>query len=382
MPSDGVDRIRMPQAANEAGDFSTGRGDADEYAFYLGDHLGVYCGYATRDSDRQHVASGGLATALLAFALRAGVIDGVAVSKADFSQSRIGYRFDILTDPDAVQAYGTSAYFNIPIERHAGELEKFDGRIGLCVLPCHASILRSRQTAGRGLANVKLFVSLFCGHNNEPELLRLVFAKEGIKEADVADMRVERGYLSGDVVVALRDGTTRLIPFRNFNVYRSLWFHAKQMCRYCDDHLGAASDLSIGDVFVPEYRRKTIKHSALIVRTQAGAELLEQAIQAGAVTVERVDSSVVFRAQKRVLVPSHDLLSRFYACQTLRLAAKKPPVGRFRLRSYLTYTLLMANDRLSKSKAGSTLIRCVPRPLLYAYIGMIKVINTTLRPER
>lgn len=362
-----------------AGDtFSTGRGSHSPYAPYLGDHLGVFTAYATAPRDRQHVASGGAVTALLAHAIREGFVDGVAVAKADFSQGKMGYRFDIVTEPDKVQTYGTSAYFNIPLERHSTDIDRFDGSVAVCSLPCHTGIFRKRMANSGTMKNVKLFISLFCGHNNEPELNRFVFQQQGIDESDILDVRVDRSYLGGDVLVTLKDGSIRPIPFRHFNVYRSLWFFSKGLCRYCDDHLGAHADLSIGDVFTAEYRAKDIKHSAIIIRTQEGNRLVESARSKGILTMEPVEESVVFGAQKRVVVPSHDLLSRYYANRLAGFPAKKPPVGRFRIRSFVTYSLLQLNDRLSKTRWGPRLLRLVPRPLLYGYIAVIKLVNNTL----
>lgn len=345
---------------------------------YVGRFLGLWCGFAADAGDRARVASGGMVTTLLASALRNGTIDGAAVSKADFSDGKLGYRFDIVTDPDRLSEYGGSAYFNIPVERHWKQLDEFDGRLAVCALPCHTAILRRRQESGRGLANVKLFLSLFCGHNNEADLIRFVFEKEGIDEGQVAHMWVDRSYLGGNFGVRFRDGSQTSFPFRRFNVYRSLWFFSKQMCRYCDDHLGQAADVSIGDVFLAEYRKRPVKHSLAVARTQAGWRVLREAIDAGVFRAEEADPTVAVRAQKRILAPSADSKSRYYACRLLGFPGGSLKQGRFRLRSLLTYSLLHLNDRLSQWRWGRTLLKWIPRPLLYGYIALIKLVNNTL----
>lgn len=371
---------RLSQSSGEK--FATGRGKSGRRAEYVGDHLEIFCGHARNPSDRQRVASGGVMTSLLAHALRSGLVDAVAVSRGDYTQGKIGYQFDLVTDADRVQDYGTSVYFNIPVERHWKLIDEFPGQVAVCALPCHIAAFRRRQQEGRGLANVPLLLSLFCGHNNEPELVRFVLGQNGIDESEVADIRVDRTYLSGDVWIELSDGTLRSIPFRHFNVYRSLWCFSKSMCRYCDDHLGAHADISIGDVFVPEYRSQTVKHSAMVARTPAGCTLVKSAIESNVLKAERIDADVVFRAQKRVIVPSADLLSRYYACRLLGLTAKRPAEGRFRLRSFITYFLLLLNDCISKTRWGKSLLRFIPKPLLYAYIAAIKLTNNSLGATR
>ncbi len=372
----------LPIVTPDEEQFSTGRGRSEEaYAPFIGDQLGTYVGYATAASDREHVASGGLVTTLLAHALRTGVVDAVAVARSDFSEGKIGYKFSLVTDPDQVQDYGTSAYFNIPLERHWKEIDAYPGKVAVCALPCHTGMFRRRIQEGRGMSNTVLLISLFCGHNNEPELLRFVFRQYGIDESEVTDMRVDRSYLGGNVWVTKRDGTRVPVKFRHFNVYRSLWFFSKQMCRYCDDHLGGFADLSIGDVFVPEYRGSKIKHSAVIVRTPIGQELLQSARDQSVVTLEEVTTETVFRAQKRVIVPSGDLVSRYHACRIAGFTAKQPKEGRFRWRTFLTYSLLHLNDRISQTAWGRWIIGWIPRPLLYLYIATIKLINNSLRPK-
>jgi coenzyme F420-reducing hydrogenase beta subunit len=345
---------------------------------YVGRFLGLWCGFAANPGDRGRVASGGMVTTLLATALRSGTIDGAAVSKASFDGAKLGYRFDIVTDPDQLGDYAGSAYYNIPVERHWKQLDRFDGRLAVCALPCHTAILRRRQESGRGLANVNLFISLFCGHNNEADLIRFVFEKEGIDERQVASMWVERTYLGGSFRITFHDGSQTAFPFRRFNVYRSLWFFSKQMCRYCDDHLGQAADVSIGDVFLPEYRKRSVKHSLAVARTETGWRVLRAAIDDGVFCAEEVDPLVAVRAQKRILIPSADSQSRYYACRLLGFPGGSLQQGRFRLRSFLTYSLLHFNDRLSQWRWGRTLLKWIPRPLLYAYIALIKLLNNTL----
>jgi hypothetical protein len=100
----------------------------------------------------------------------------------------------------------------------------------------------------------------------------------------------------------------------------------------------------------------------------------------GVLSAREIDPEVVYRAQKRILVPSGDLRSRYRAARLVGYPAKPPRTGRFRLRSLLTHSLLLANDRLSKTRWGPRLLARVPRFLLYGYIAALKLINNSLRP--
>lgn len=353
---------------------------AADYSTYLGNVSRLLAGYAAAPEHRQRVASGGVVTTLLRQMLSDGDVDGVAVAKADFSEGRLGYRFDIVTDPDEVAQYATSAYFDIPIQKHWRKLADFPGKLAVCALPCHVSFLRRLQ---RGkLSNVSCLVALFCGHNNSPELVRLVFEREGIVEADVSEMWFDRSYLGGHLCVQLRDGTRREIPFMRFNVFRSLGFFSKPLCHHCADHLGAVADISVGDVFCSEFQAKDIKHSVIIARTERGTEIVEAAVAKGAVVTQSIASEIVFRSQKRVVVPARDARSRHFARRCAGFASRPPEQGRFRARSFLTYVCLTLNDRLSGTRLGRRILRRIPVCGLVPYILAIKLINNTLRESR
>ena len=115
----------------------------------IGPFRKLYAGYAARSMDRARVAAGGLMTSLLATALREGLVDGVVLCRSDFSQEKMGYAIDIVTNADEIPKYGKSVYFNIPIERETRRLDQFNGKLAICALPCQARIIRRTQQGGK-----------------------------------------------------------------------------------------------------------------------------------------------------------------------------------------------------------------------------------------
>ncbi|WP_343347821.1 Coenzyme F420 hydrogenase/dehydrogenase, beta subunit C-terminal domain [Sphingomicrobium sp. XHP0239] len=340
----------------------------------------LWAGFAANDEERERVAAGGLVTSLMALALREGVVDGVVLSRADFSSGDIGHSIDIVTDPDEVQRYGKSVYFNIPIEREWRRLEQFDGRLGLVGLPCQTRILRSLQAKGTRLQNVELVVSLFCGHNNEVDLWHLVLERLGIDRRDIVDMRTNRQYMRGGIELEKADGRVIEIPFREFNTFRRLWLFSKDLCRHCPEHLGAEADLSIGDIFIPDFLDANIKHSSLVVRTPAAEKLVSMAMEKGVVSLKEVPARAIYKAQKPLIVTSGDDKARYYANRMFGHKAKKPADGPFRLRAFLSYALLMGNDRASRTRVGRWAFLKAPTVLLYGYIKVLNLLKSRLDP--
>jgi hypothetical protein len=138
--------------------------------------------------------------------------------------------------------------------------------------------------------------------------------------------------------------------------------------------------LSVGDIFIHRFRCKAIKHSAMVVRSELAEQLTQAACDFARVHLERISAEELFSAQRRILAPSKDSFSRYYANRLLGYRCKKPKEGRFRIRSFITYSMLVANNRLSSTKFGRWLLYKIPSQALYPYAACIKLINHTLRP--
>jgi len=343
---------------------------------YVEPQVSTWAGHAVSPIDRTRIASGGLVTTLLSFALEHGYVDAVAAVRSD---AGLQATLELITEPDQLCRYGKSQYFNVPVERQLKLLDNYQGRIAVCGLPCHVRHLRRLQSQG-ALQNVTFLANVFCGHNNDVELWDLMLARRGLRREDVTDVRVNRSYLGGNIFVSCEDKTPISISFREFNVFRSLWFFSKDLCRYCDEHLGAKADLSIGDIFTGAFRSRTPKPSALIARSEQADKLVRHAMKEDRVSLEPIPADLIFTAQKRILAPSKDSLSRYHANRLWGYRSKKPTEGRFRWRSFFTYALLIGNNRLSRTRWGQSILRHIPAPLLYPYAAAVKLINNTLSP--
>jgi coenzyme F420 hydrogenase subunit beta len=352
--------------------------DRDGAGNLIGPYRQTYAGFATAPTDRRRVAAGGVVTALMKTALQEGVVDGVVLSRADFSQGRLGYAIDIVNDPIEIQNYGKSVYFNIPLEKEWKKIDSFPGQLAICVLPCHARIFRQMQKGGKRLGNLKIMLSLFCGHNNETDLWDFIFCKHNINQSDISDMRTDREHMRGYINLVMRSGETKKISFREFNTYRRLWLFSKSLCRHCEEHLGADADISVGDVFIKDFLDKKIRHSSVITRSAAGVALVAKAVERGMVTLEPIQSDSVYAAQRSIVLPSRDAGSRYWANRLFGHKAKKPKGVQFRLRTFFYYTMLLGNDKLSRTWPGRKILELAPVTALYAYIKILNLV----RPPR
>ncbi len=355
----------------------------NRYKKFLGDFHSSYVGYAKAEEDRKRVASGGIVTTLSRFLLTNQIVDGVALSRAVFRNGALDYDFSIVTNPEEVSLFGTSVYFDIPIEKHLSYLQEFKGKLAICCLPCHAKMIRRTQIQKKKFDNIILLISLFCGHNNSKELFRFVFNKYKIDEKHAREMWIARTYLGGNIHIRNEFGKIETFSFRCLNVYRSLGLFSKKMCKYCDDHLGCCSDISVGDIYLKEFKKDDIKSSSILIRTKIGETIFNQLKDSSKIYCQDIDPSKIHLSQKRILVPSNDHKSRYYACTLLGYAVNKKVFlnKNFRIRSFVTHSLILLNNRLSEFKIGLMIFRLIPLKVWCLYIGVIKLINHTLKPR-
>lgn len=345
---------------------------------YVGPSRATFVAYL--EERPHHVASGGVVTALAASLLESGAVDGVAMVRSDFTDAETdGYEFRIVTDPKDLARFGGSVYYDIPLQKHWGDIAAFDGRVAVVGLPCHMRALSALIDSGKGPGNVALTIALFCGHNCSLQLMRTFMERHGVDPALARDVRIVRTHLEGAVVVTTTDGAEHRLSFSRFNALRNLWLHSKRLCLSCDEHFGAAADVSVGDIFLPEYKELGTRVSAVVVRTEVGQSAWDRLMRGAALTVRPVALEDVFRAQRRVVVASKDTLSRYRAAKMLGYAHAKPAEGRFRLRTFLTYSFLYAVNRRSSSESGARLASRIPERLALFLVLAVKAVHSTLR---
>ena len=328
----------------------------------------VYAGYAADEAVRQAASSGGVVSAIL-LELLAGVPDrDTSRSGSPALVSSIGPggpRTRLARTREEVLAAGGSSYVDTLVLRAVEELPDDVGRVAVVALPCQVRALRRRMQAQPALAGrIGPLIGLFCRGNVQPAFYDDWFARFGIDPAAVRSVKVRRGHVKGVVRVELEGGGVRELPFMALNAYRVCGVHAKPMCAWCDEHLAAEADISVGDIFTPPWSRRPIKHSALIARGE-WAGLVERMAREGKLVVEPVGREAYAGAFGRIERFGADLASRKLPA---RLMGFKAPPGRLPgrwspLRS-LAWLPYFANARLSRSRLGRKLLFALPRPLL------------------
>lgn len=273
----------------------------------LGTLSKCYVGHASAHEIRYHSASGGLATALLCFALESKAIDGALVlgtadSNALETEPRIA-----TTSEEVISASG-SRYCPSAMNVGLRHILAREGRFAVVGLPCQIHALRKWEALNPRLTKkIVLHLGLFCLNNNTYLATEYFLRRNGIDPADVCDIRYRAEGWPGKISVRLHDDTRKVFP-RGTTEKRwdrrailSSAFHydfAIPRCLLCPDQTSELADLSLGDPWLRELlQAERIGKSLVIVRSRIGAELLASAAEAGAIELEEAPIDVVQRAQ-------------------------------------------------------------------------------------
>lgn len=243
--------------------------------------LGTYKeALSARSTDKkiQEVAQdGGIASALLIYAIEEGIIEGAVVAGDpgdDWKPVPV-----IATTADEVIAAAGTKYSMSPnvfgikeAARQAG-LEK----IGTVVTPCQMQGIRKAQAypfATRFIADkIKLLIGIFCMENFPMASLdTFIEAKMGSSLADTDKMDIGKGKFW-----ATSNGEEQGIGLKETHGYE------QAACNICQDYVCEYADISTGSVGSPD------GWSTVLTRTDDGSSIFSAAVSAGLIETKPMD---------------------------------------------------------------------------------------------
>lgn len=248
--------------------------------------------YLARSADEEILAGaecGGAVTALLRFALESGRVDAVLATRA-----RDGDRYDgipaVITDPEEL-VNTAGALHAAPVNLARCLKEYLDGaagcRIAVVCKPCDAKAiveLAKREQIERD--NV-LLIGLNCTGTLSPATARAMFAR--VFEIDPAAVaREDIDIQDGRLTVWLRDGTE---VSRDLAALEEQGYGRRENCRRCETSIPTMADVACGKWGTEDGGAATF----LQVLSEEGSALVDGAVEAGHLLVERPDGAAIER---------------------------------------------------------------------------------------
>lgn len=243
----------------------------DQYLPEIGLIRGFYLTRAADPEVRGHAQHGGTVSALLSLALEASLIDAALVTR----------EIDIFLPAGAVvdnsleiKKAGRSKFVASPNLAAFNQVAKSQfAKIGIVVTPCQSLALakmRQKNYSANSyhIDKLNLIIGLFCGWalswRELKDLIKKKMNNDKILGLDIPpskyqsmEVHTERGIVN----ISLEEVLPAVRP----------------SCRYCLDMTAEFSDLSVGSARLPEGWEVARGWNQVIVRTEAGEELIELA---------------------------------------------------------------------------------------------------------
>jgi coenzyme F420 hydrogenase subunit beta len=210
---------------------------------------------------------GGAVTALLAWALDTGELDGAVVAKPSDSVPWLDEPKLVQSTEELLASAGSRyTYCATPLGLKKAAEAKCKS-VALVGVSCESTAVRQLAAEGikRWTRNLKLVIGLMCTETFDYDAFMIgkVAGERGIPLDTITKVNVK-----GKVIVTLDDGTDVDIPLKEARPYANEW------CHHCPDFAAEHADLSCGGLGMEGW-------TMILVRTERGEDFMKRAVDAG-----------------------------------------------------------------------------------------------------
>ncbi|MEA2517825.1 MAG: coenzyme hydrogenase subunit beta [Actinomycetota bacterium] len=212
---------------------------------------------------------GGTVTALLAWGMDTGELDGAVVAKPSASVPWLDEPALVRSTEELLASAGSRyTYCATPLGLKKAAEAKLKN-VALVGVSCESTAVRQLAAEGikRWTRNLKLVIGLMCTETFDYDAFMVGKVAE---ERGIPLDRVTKVNVKGKVIVTLDDGTDVDIPLKEARPYANEW------CHHCPDFAAEHADLSCGGLGMEGW-------TMILVRTERGEDYLKRAVEAGVI---------------------------------------------------------------------------------------------------
>jgi coenzyme F420 hydrogenase subunit beta len=242
-------------------------------------------GHASDPVVRHRGASGGVLSALAQFMLssrRVEVVVHVAASRQAPMRSTRHLSFD---PADVLEASGSRYGPAAPLRDFESVLQR-DRPFAFIGKPCDVGAVRNLARVDPRVDRLMRYaLTMICGGASELGKSQAVLERFGVAERDVVLFRYRGHGNPGRTRIETRDGRVHELSYGEMWEDEATW-RLQSRCKICPDAIGEAADLAVADTWPDATPQgEDAGFNSILTRTAAGAELLEGAVAAGAITI-------------------------------------------------------------------------------------------------
>ena len=282
------------------------------------------------------------------------------------------------TEDEILSCQGSIYIYFSPLSSEVmAMIRDFPGKLAVVGLPCAISALK-KMCAKDGsvlLNKIEYMIGLFCGHTSQKILLNSVLQKKNINECDIDKFSFRKGNWRGGTVIKLKDSSKLSFPSWHYNLYQNLFVYSKPGCLRCSDHFAENADISVGDIWLKEFKSKQIKHSIFAARTEKGLELIRSMQKTNKINATPADSELLFKANKRAAIfhkatRAKEIVGKFWGIKIKRANNARP----VRVNELLAAFIFLGMYRLSESRYSGIIFR-LPHVCLWIILIVAKLLT-------
>ena len=268
----------------------------------VGNYIRCYIGHACDQKLRFSSTSGGVVTAILAYALKQGIIDGAIVTQMEAGNPPNAKALIASTIDEVLSARG-SKYCPVSFAECLKNLEK-GKKYAVVGLPCHLyGIRRLAQFNAKIRHSVCYYFGLLCGGMPSYFGTLYILRNYNMSRSYITKFEYRGGGWPGRLLIR-----SKLIRSNQeveiYVPYAQYWrdsdgFFLPYRCTVCHDGFNEFSDISFGDAWLPQFIKKDNKGTSLIItRTDAGENLFKAALEDKVIQTDSIDVQDAINSQR------------------------------------------------------------------------------------
>lgn len=290
--------------------------DCSDFLAEWGPVLGVWEAAAT-DADIQFAgSSGGVISAIALYCLEARQMEGAVHTAAKESAPYLNETVFSKSREELVSRAGSRYGPASPVEG-LRLIENSPGPFIFIGKPCDAAaVYKIRDSRAEINDRLGLVMSFFCAGVPSTQGTLELMRTCGINNPSNTTALRYRGHgWPGNWVAEFRDedDDQRSVSLS----YEASWGYLEKFrqwrCYICPDHSGEFSDIAVGDPWYREIETGESGSSLLVARTQLGYDVIQAAREAGYITLDKEDVSLLPRSQPNLLKSRSALWGRLLA---------------------------------------------------------------------
>ncbi len=290
----------------EIGEKIFGRENRIRFNEYLGYYIKSYAGYVSEGSYRKNGSSGGMGNWIASQLLKHNLVDGVIHVKDAKDKDKLLFEYQISNNINELLQGSKSKYYPIELSQVLKIVKENVGRYALVGIPCFIKGVRLLAEQDEIIKDrIKFTIGLVCGHLKSDMFAKSMGWQLGI-EPDALESIDFRKKLSGQPannyaieVKGRKDGIKSKLSSPTRDLYTTNWGHGffkYNACEFCDDIMAETADVTVGDAWLPEYKKDSMGTNIIVARNPIIQRILDENIDKK-IYIEEISSEKAYESQ-------------------------------------------------------------------------------------